>query len=81
MNLINCVRDSYDLVGYILRGKNKIDAPACYGASGHIRLRGGIEFLRNGDASYVFYAAQRCGSIAVEPRYDDGDDFAVPMFG
>ena len=71
--------NSHNLLSDVLRRKNEIDAPACYGAPGHIRVGGSLRLLCNGDAPNFPYAAQRRCPVAIVAGDDDGDKFAVPM--
>ena len=73
------MRNSYNFSSDILRGKNKIYTPACYGALRHIWLPGCVELLRDGNAPHFFYAAQRCRPITIIARDNDSDKFAVPV--
>src|SRR5665213_2610820 len=65
----------------ILRRKNKIDAPACYCAFGHIGLLRCVELLRNGNAPHFLYAAKRRGSVTIISRDNDSDKFTAPVLG
>ena len=66
---------SSDLIG----GKNKIDAPGCYCARGHIRHPGCIKFLRDRCAADFSYGAQRCRPVTVIARDNDRDQLALPV--
>ena len=41
-----------DLCGDVFRGQDEVDAAACYGAFGHIRLAGSVEPLRDRRATH-----------------------------
>jgi hypothetical protein len=51
------VPNSHDFSGDILGRKNKIYAPGCDRAFGHVCLPGGLGLLRDSDASHFFYSA------------------------
>ena len=75
------LRNSHNFSRDILGGKDKIDAPGRYRAFGHIRLRGCLKLLCNGDAARFLYAAQRRCAVAVIAGDNDRDQFAVPVQG
>jgi len=73
------MRNSDNFPRDILGRENKIDTPAGYRGPRHVRVRRRIEFLGDGYAADVFYAAERRGSVPVIARNDDRDQLAVPV--
>ena len=70
-----------NFLGDILGRKHKINASAGDRALRHIRLPGGIQFLRDGNATGLFDAAQRGSPIPIIARDNDRNQFAVPVVG
>ena len=73
------MRNFYNLFSNLFRRKNEINAPAGNCALGHVRLRGGIQLLRDRDSACFLDAAQRRRSIAIIAGDNDSDQFAVPV--
>jgi len=59
--------------------KDIVDTPACYRAFGHIRLRGCLKLLRDGNAPKFPYVAKCRRAIAIIAGDDDGYELPAPM--
>ena len=81
MLLILPARDANQLLRDILWRQDKIDASTGDCALRHVWLASCIQFLRDGNASYLLNATQRRSVITVIARDDYGNKLSIPVPG